>query len=127
MHCEEFENKLNEAIDERRSPLVADELTAHASGCPACDALWRGYEGLLTAVGALKAPITPVDLTAHVMAEYTAARRTPRRRMALAALALAATVLIALGLSLSRGNKGPAVAVPPSGDNAPTIAVAPRR
>lgn len=56
MHCQDFERKLNEILDER-GPVAADrDLAAHAADCEACGQLLAGQEVLLATVARLPTP-----------------------------------------------------------------------
>lgn len=99
MRCVDFENRLNDAIDERR-PLDEDaELRAHAAECGSCEGLLRDYESLLKCVVPLRATEPSAGFTLRVLSacetEIVAASRTApvRGRMA-SFLALAASLLL---------------------------------
>lgn len=67
MHCTEFEDRLNELLDERQ-PLTADTLlSAHASACAECAARLRGYEAMCAGLSLLKIPTISPDFTARVL------------------------------------------------------------
>jgi len=95
VRCEEFEQHLNDLLDERRRADGDAELSAHASTCAACERSLRDYEALLEGVALLEAPEPSAELAARVLARHAATARSPRRRLALAGLALAATVVVA--------------------------------
>jgi hypothetical protein len=72
MHCTEFEDRLNELLDERQ-PLTADTvLSAHASACAECAARLRGYETMCAGLSLLKVPTTSPDFTARVLQAVSA-------------------------------------------------------
>lgn len=138
MRCDEFENRLNEVLDERRAWLSDGELAAHARSCAVCRDLASSYDAALhalvaTAVAdaqpgvryAARGHSTGVsDLTARVLGELTA-DRTPLVGPSLRWLrqyqnqwAMAAGVLLAVGLAWMALMRAPAERWP----NAPPVA-----
>jgi hypothetical protein len=107
MQCGEFEDLLNEVLDERRRPEWDAELSLHRETCACCRQLASTYDRLLDGFYALTTPDVPDDMALRVVAEMrpTAA---PRRRWAIgtAALATAAALLIAV-LPIFRGSAEP--------------------
>lgn len=108
MRCENFEARLNDVLDERRSLSSAPELDEHLRQCSACRELARAYEGMLTGLSYEQLPPAPVWLTDRIVnnaAEKTPDVKTPVGRPnvlrfpdRLLAFALAASVLIAAGV-----------------------------
>jgi hypothetical protein len=119
VHCEEFERRLNELLDEHRQLDGDAELSAHASNCGACERLLRDYEALREAVASLKAPAPPADLVARVLAEREAGSGAARWRPVLAALALAATVVVAAPLGLRWLNSRSDIPADPAAQHGP--------
>ena len=98
MHCDEFESRLNELLDERHAPRRNPALRAHAAVCAPCEALLRGYESLLDAVDALETPVPAAGFAAQVVSQGLAlAHPQPTRRRSRHAqsMALAAALLVA--------------------------------
>ncbi|MGD9722801.1 MAG: anti-sigma factor [Pirellulales bacterium] len=97
MQCEEFEDRLNAVLDERRRPEWDAELSLHRESCAGCRQLAAAYDRLLDGFYALAAPEAPDDLALRVVAELRP-QPAPRRQLAIAVavLATAATVLIAV-------------------------------
>lgn len=102
MQCEDFEGRLNEVLDERRSLSSAPELAEHARQCGVCRELARAYDAMLLGLSYEQLPPAPTRLAEHVVKE--ALSRRPADRMAasrfvrLPAFALAASVLLAAGV-----------------------------
>src|SRR5262245_18626492 len=106
MHCHEFEDRLNAALDERRNPEADFKLARHALECPPCHQLLDGHQALLTALQQLPPP----GLSSHfaqrvvaasvVAAEPSIAARTANRGWLAVGtlLASAAAILIAVSL-----------------------------
>ncbi len=104
MKCEEFEERLNLVLDERRRPGGDDELRLHSEGCPVCRELSAAYERLLDGFYALTTPELPADLSTRVLDEIKV-RPAGRRRAAIvsAILATAAAVAVAVYLPGRQG------------------------
>lgn len=103
MRCEDFEVRLNDVLDERRSPSSEPELAEHAGQCAACREVMRGYEDMLAGLSYEQMPPAPASLTARVVKDAVLkdrAVRGPRLRPVerLPAFALAASLLMALGV-----------------------------
>lgn len=97
MRCEQFEERLDQLLDERRSPCVDPSLAAHAAGCAGCRELLAGCGLLLGALPGLPRPAPSADLAEHVVARATARRPLvvwSGRRAAL--LAVAALLIVGL-------------------------------
>jgi len=102
MQCEEFEERLNAVLDERRRPEADVELRLHCENCPPCRHIAASYDALLDGFYALTsetalAGLGPADLGVRVVADLRV-EPTHRRARSLAAVALAtaATLLIAV-------------------------------
>jgi len=99
VRCEDFENRLNDAIDERRPPEEDAELLAHAAACSGCERLLRDYESVLKCLVPLRATEPSAGFTLRVISAYepvmaAAPRTAPARGRAAAFLALAAALLL---------------------------------
>lgn len=115
MRCEEFEDRLNAVLDERRRPEWDDELRLHCDSCAECRHLAASYDVLLDSFYALATPNAPADMGLRVLAELGPTPTATRRwTAAAAALAMAACVLIVVGPLL----RGPSTGQP----SAPTSA-----
>lgn len=124
MRCEEFEIRLNEVLDERRTFSSAPELVEHARQCGACGELVRGYQTMLAGLSCER-PAAPAWLTERVVQEAllkSPAQRPPAEPaqrppvepaqrppvesgQRLPLLALAASVLIAAGVMWWNGSR----------------------
>lgn len=131
MQCDEFENRLNEVLDDRRPWLSDGELAAHARSCSACRDLAASYDAALSAlVATALADARPGDvcaspgpsaslseLTARVLGELT-----PRVSLVGPSLrflrqhqyqwAMAAGLLLAIGVGWIALSRGPAARAP---------------
>src|SRR5262245_8944043 len=97
MKCDEFEDRLNEVLDERRRPEWEAELRLHCEGCAGCRELAGSYGVLLDGFYALKTPQPPADMGHRVVAELRVRRSVALATSAAAAvLATAAAVLVAV-------------------------------
>ena len=56
MQCDEFEDRLNAVLDERRRPEWDTELSLHCENCAGCRQLAAAYDRLLDGFYALAAP-----------------------------------------------------------------------
>jgi hypothetical protein len=106
MQCREFEERLNQVLDERRSPASDSRLKAHASRCERCELLLAGYQSLMIGLAQSSPPSPGREFDRRVLAEaqatplvITAATR-PGRSWATfgAALTSAAAMLLAVTL-----------------------------
>jgi hypothetical protein len=88
MQCEEFEDRLNEVLDQRQRPEWDAPLRLHGDTCAACRDLAASYGLLLDGFYALATPEPPANLPVRVLDECRS-RRWPARRAAFAAGALA--------------------------------------
>lgn len=99
MKCEEFEDRLNQVLDERRRPEWDAELRLHCEGCPACRGVAGSYGVLLDGFYASATPPPPADLAIRVVDELRAQPVVGRRAsLAAALLATAAAALFLLPL-----------------------------
>lgn len=103
MQCEDFEIRLNDVLDERRTLSSAPELAEHARQCGACREIARSYEIMLSGLSYEQLPSAPAWLAERVVKETllrTPADRTTGSRWIerMPAFALAASVLIAAGV-----------------------------
>lgn len=97
MHCEDFEDRLNVALDQRRPGVSDAEMWRHWEGCAYCRQVADSYAALLDGFHALPIPRAPAGL-AHRVLDELHAHSNPVRRWSLAAamLATAAGLLVAL-------------------------------
>ena len=99
MKCAEFEDRLNQALDQRRRFEWDVELGLHCDHCAACRDLAASYGVLLEGFYALATAEPPADLAIRVVDELRSRPSTTRRvSLATALLATAAAVLFALPL-----------------------------
>jgi hypothetical protein len=97
MQCEEFEDRLNGVLDERRRVEWDDELRLHCDHCADCRRLAADYDALFDGFYALTTPEPPADLGLRVLLETRPAQTPKKRAMApLAVLATAAAIVIAI-------------------------------
>jgi hypothetical protein len=125
MQCEEFEDRLNAVLDERRRPEWDAELRLHCDSCAECRQVAASYDVLLDGFYALAAPEAPADMALCVLAEL-GPRPTPARRWtaAAAALAMAACVLVVVAPLV----RGPSSAQKPAAmQTSEAVAAAPHR
>lgn len=95
MRCDEFESRLQELLDQRRSPDRDERLAAHVACCEPCGALLAGCEALVEGVAAWDAPAPAGDLVARVIHDWRPVPKARPRRHVFAGLAIAATLLVA--------------------------------
>src|SRR5262245_4254703 len=105
MHCHEVEARIQELLDERRSPADDPALASHAAQCAACRAVLSAWTSMLDAVSVRERPVGRADLASRVLADLRvrpAADRSVRRpALRWAALATAAALLIAATVAVS--------------------------
>ncbi len=111
MKCEEFEDRLNQTLDQRRRPEWDTELRLHSDHCAACRDLAISYGELLEGFYALAAAEPPADLAMRVVDELRS-RPSTTRRVSLAAALLATAAAALFALPLLQFNR--------SGEDAPT-------
>ncbi|MEX0675852.1 MAG: hypothetical protein WD063_02175 [Pirellulales bacterium] len=111
MKCEEFEDRLNQALDQRRRPEWDADLRVHCDYCAECRELAAAYGVLLDAFYALATPEPPADLSVRVLDELRSRPSTSRRvSLATALVAMAAAALFVLPVLHSvrdRSDEGP--------------------
>lgn len=107
MQCEEFEDRLNAVLDERRRPEWDAELRLHCETCRECREVAASYGALLDGFYTLCAGELPADLADRVLTDravlanrawdhwYPQPATARRVAIAAAALATAAGLLIA--------------------------------
>ncbi len=98
MKCEEFEERLNLVLDERRRPAWDDEVRLHMDRCGACREIAAAYGLLLDGFYALTAPEPPSDLAVRVLDELKVRPASRRVAVVSAVLATAAAVVVAAWL-----------------------------
>jgi hypothetical protein len=97
MQCEEFEERINAVLDERRRPEWDAELGLHCETCAECRRLAESYDHLLDGFYALTTPEISDDLALRVLVDLKHERPAHRRAGRIAAvLATAAALLIAV-------------------------------
>jgi hypothetical protein len=138
MRCREFEDRMNDVLDQRLPPERDALLLRHAGECQSCHQLLAGQATLLAGVELLEIPPLSTNFAAAVLAqsrEIPVALEMNTRRIGkkkwlgvLAGLvSLAAVVLVAVWIGSSRQQEpaGPAAVKPASPAAAPkTIEVA---
>ena len=131
MRCDQFENRLQRVLDQRRAPETDSQLRAHAQLCPACRDILRLQAQLFDALDLTEVPDLPPDFSEQVVARVQPLATIPAApvgsRVMPVLLAVAASLVLGLfsagviWLSADRGrlaqDKPPAVpyhAGPPS-------------
>lgn len=121
MKCTDFEDRLNELLDDRRVPQDDAALQAHAESCSECREMLLAQESLFRGVALLQRRTPAPELGKRVLRELNTPVATlapllsPPRRSWMPLLATAAAVLLAVGLSVwlvNRGNQDPNIAQP---------------
>jgi hypothetical protein len=121
MKCTEFEDRLNQLLDDRRAPQDDPALQAHAATCSDCQEMLAVQESLFRGMALLHGRTAAPELGKRVLRELNAPAPTlaplpsPPRRSWWTILASAAAVLLAVGFSVwlvTRTNQGPAVVQP---------------
>lgn len=114
MNCGEFEQRLNDALDERQNPSADFALEAHAAECAACRTLAAAYRAFTRRSAMPQSDYSPEEVANGVLALLRSRRR---RRAAWStaiagALAAAAAVLMAVSLPprLQSGSPSPVAA-----------------
>jgi hypothetical protein len=95
VRCEQFQQRLNQLLDERKAWESDAQLAAHSDQCADCRALAGGLESLLAGLDARTMPELSADFTEKTLRRIER-DRAPRLawRRAAAPLALAAAVLV---------------------------------
>lgn len=115
MKCEEFEDRLNQVLDQRRRPEWDALLRLHCDHCAGCRELSASYGVLLDGFYALATPEPPADLSIRVLDELRSRPSLPRRvSLATALLATAAAALFLLPVLRSAGDRSDDAAQLPS-------------
>jgi len=113
MRCREFEDRMNDLLDQRLPPERDALLLRHAGECHSCHQLLAGQATLLAGVELLEMPPLSTNFAAAVLAQsreilVAQAMNTPRsgKKKWLGVLAglvsLAAVVLVAVWIGMSR-------------------------
>ncbi len=68
MQCQEFEDRMNVLLDERKSPEGDGALAAHAAGCEPCGRLLAGQRVLLAGLKRGKIPAASANFAQRVVA-----------------------------------------------------------
>jgi hypothetical protein len=113
MQCEEFEDRLNAVLDERKRPEADAEVRLHCEACADCRHLAAAYARLLDGFYALSTPEPAGDIAVRVLADLHPPA-SPRRRLAVgtASLAAAAALLIAVMPLLRNDRRAPIGSLP---------------
>ena len=111
MKCTDFEDRLNDLLDERRSPCDDSALHAHAATCADCRELLAGHESLFRGLAVLNHRIVSPELGNRVLSEFNTPSLVPPlppapRRSWFTLIATAAAVLIAVGVGVLIVNRG---------------------
>jgi hypothetical protein len=121
MQCREFEQRLNDVLDERGDPAADSWLLAHAHGCEPCRQMLAGQRLLLAGLRQSAAPPLPAGLARRAVAAAAAdaiqIRPRPVSRSLLAAVTLftsAAAALLALSLVWYARSREPVIARSPA-------------
>lgn len=120
MQCQEFEDRMNLLLDERKSPEGDGALSAHAAGCEPCGRLLAGQRVLLAGLKRGKLPSASANFAQQVvsksrqeaaLAVVLDGPKSSRRAawfVSAALLAAAAAALVAVSVAAwnSRGGNG---------------------
>jgi hypothetical protein len=125
MQCREFEQRLNDVLDERGDPAADSGLLAHAEACKPCRTLLAGQRLLLSGLRSFPAPGLPRGFARQVLAsaDLSAAASSPRKasRALLAGgtlLASAAAAFLAVSLVWYARQREPGIAAAPKLESA---------
>lgn len=96
MRCEQFEQRLQRCLDQRRGPSGDPALRRHASVCPQCRKTLNACDRLAVGLDLLELPVPRGEFSQRVVGQVRMARRWPatRRRLTGAVLAVAASLLL---------------------------------
>jgi len=121
MQCREFEQRLNDVLDERGDPTADSRLLAHAHGCGPCRQVLAGQRLLLAGLRQSAAPPLAAGFARRTVATATAGslqtRPRPVSRSLLAVVTLltsAAAALLALSLVWYARSREPVIAGSPA-------------
>jgi hypothetical protein len=92
MRCDEFEERIHEALDRRIAPESQQGLTRHAQTCKSCSELLADYEQLCDGLCFCELPAPRKGFSERVVARYSVLRLRRRRIRVATAAALAAAV-----------------------------------
>jgi|GEM_PF-4996056 len=69
MNCNEFQSRLDLAVEERRSP--EESVQSHGAGCPnpECQLAWADFRLLEAALSAWKRPVATIDFVDRILAQ----------------------------------------------------------
>lgn len=126
MKCTDFENRLNELLDDRLSPQEDAALVSHAENCLDCREMLAAQESLFRGMAVLARRTPLPDLGTRVLGELNTPAapislppvvRKPVRWMTLLASAAAVLVAVSVGMWIvGRNNRQPEVAQPQAKD-----------
>jgi hypothetical protein len=131
MKCREFEDRLNDVLDDRGQPQSDPRLAAHADECDSCRQMLVGQELMLASLKRLPKPSVPADLAARVVARASSEKvvlgegRQSRAWLAFGAVAASAAAALLVVSLVWQAREGfpvvnaPADSEPQSGDVAP--------
>jgi hypothetical protein len=121
MKCTDFEDRLNELLDDRLSPQNDATLIAHANSCADCREVLVAHESLFRGLAVLNHRTVAPELGKQVLREFTApvAPLPPLptiKRSWFTILATAAAILLAVGVSIwiVNRNRNSRIAVQPA-------------
>ena len=121
MRCREFEDRLNDVLDQRLSPERDASLLRHAGECGSCRQVLDGQAALFTGLRRLNTPALSSRFAADVLvrAGATAVERAPREErsktikwlaVVVGLVSIAAVLLVGVWIGLSgRNPAGPTV------------------
>jgi hypothetical protein len=105
MKCAEFEDRLNEVLDQRQRPEWHSELRLHFDSCARCRDLTAAYGLLLDGFHALPRPEPPADLSERVLDAYRAQPSMTRPVVMAGGLLAAAAAVLLLVVPLATSNR----------------------
>ncbi len=96
MRCDEFEEQVHRALDQRATPWSCEPQQQHARTCAACRNLLSAYEALSDGLSFFEDEGPDANFSQSIVSQLTAARpRAHRRRvLATAMVVIAASVLL---------------------------------
>ncbi len=122
MKCTDFEERLNELLDDRLAPQDDATLVAHANSCGDCREVLAAHESLFRGLAVLNHHTVSPDLGKQVLRELNAPIAAipplppaPRRNW-FPVLATAAAILLAVGVSvwIVNRNRNSRIAIQPA-------------